>query len=134
MNTDLPRRMSRPPSQTRRIIERRKHHRILTPPGALFSFKRLTTPAPSGEHTEGEGALVDLSPGGCRLLSDVLLEVGREYNLILQVTKESTPINVETAVVRWTEESTYGLKFTSLHSTDESQLQQLLREIRHPAS
>jgi len=77
---------------------------------------------------------VDLSLGGCRLLSDFLLEVGGQYNLILQITKKSIPIKVETAVVRWTQAGAYGLKFTSLHSTDESQLQQLLREIRQPIS
>ena len=125
--------MSRPPSQTRRIIERRTHHRILTPPGALFSFKRLVVPVQSEEHAEGEGALIDLSLGGCRLLSDVLLEIGGQYNLILQVTKKSPPIIVESAVVRWTQENTCGLKFISVQSVHESYLQQLLRDIRRPA-
>jgi c-di-GMP-binding flagellar brake protein YcgR len=124
--------MSQPPSHNRRIIELRKHPRIFTPSGALFSLKRLISPAQSEEHTEGEGTLIELSLGGCRLLSDIPLEIGERYNLILQVTKESCPILVEAAVVRWTKESTYGLKFTSLQSIHESHLRELLLDIRHP--
>ena len=124
--------MSQPPSHNRRIIELRKHPRIFTPSGALFSLKRLTSPAHSEEHTEGEGTLIELSLGGCRLLSDIPLEIGERYNLILQVTKKSCPILVEAAVVRWTKESTYGLKFTSLQSIHESHLRELLLDIRHP--
>jgi c-di-GMP-binding flagellar brake protein YcgR len=124
--------MSQPPSHNRRIIELRKHPRIFTPSGALFSLKRLISPAQSEEHTEGEGTLIELSLGGCRLLSDIPLEIGEGYNLILQVTKKSCPILVEAAVVRWTKESTYGLKFTSLQSIHESHLRELLLDIRHP--
>ena len=124
--------MSQPPSHNRRIIELRKHPRIFTPSGALFSLKRLISPAQSEEHTEGEGTLIELSLGGCRLLSDIPLEIGERYNLILQVTKKSCPILVEAAIVRWTKESTYGLKFTSLQSIHESHLRELLLDIRHP--
>jgi c-di-GMP-binding flagellar brake protein YcgR len=124
--------MSQPPSHNRRIIELRKHPRIFTPSGALFSLKRLISPAQSEEHTEGEGTLIELSLGGCRLLSDIPLEIGERYNLILQVTKKSCPILVDAAVVRWTKESTYGLKFTSLQSIHESHLRELLLDIRHP--
>jgi c-di-GMP-binding flagellar brake protein YcgR len=124
--------MSQPPSHNQRIIELRKHPRIFTPSGALFSLKRLISPAQSEEHTEGEGTLLELSLGGCRLLSDIPLEIGERYNLILQVTKKSCPILVEAAVVRWTKESTYGLKFTSLQSIHESHLRELLLDIRHP--
>ncbi len=126
--------MSQPPSHNRRIIELRKHPRIFTPSGALVSLKRLISPAQSEEHTEGEGTLIELSLGGCRLLSEIPLEIGERYNLILQVTKKSCPILVEAAVVRWTKESTYGLKFTSLQSIHESHLRELLLDIRHPPS
>jgi c-di-GMP-binding flagellar brake protein YcgR len=125
--------MNKPPPQTRRIIERRKHPRIFTPSGALFSFKRLVAQVEIEEHTEGEGTLVDLSLGGCRLLSDIPLKTGEQYHLILQVPKKSQPIIVEAAVVRWTQESTHGLKFTSLQSIHESYLRELLLEMRHPA-
>lgn len=126
--------MSQPPSQNRRIIERRKHPRIFTPLGALFSFKRLISPIQLEEHTEGEGTLIDLSLGGCRLLNDITLEIGERYHLILQVSKKYRPIIVEAAVVRWTQENTHGLKFTSMQSIHESHLRELLTDMRRPAS
>jgi len=125
--------MDQPPSQTRRIIERRKYPRILTPSGALFSFNRLIGPLELEEHTEGEGTLIDLSREGCRLLSEIPLEIGKQYHLILQVTKKSRPIIVDEAVVRWTQENVYGLKFTSIQSIHESHVQELLLDMRHPA-
>jgi hypothetical protein len=35
--------------------------------------------------------------------------------------------------VRWTRENAYGLKFTSIQSTHESHLRELLLELRRPA-
>jgi hypothetical protein len=106
---------------------------VYTPSGALFSFKRLVVPVQFDGTTEGEGTVLDLSLGGCRLTSDFPLQIGERYNLILQVSKESSPVIVEAAVVRWTQDNTYGLKFLSLESVDESHLKDLLLDIRRPA-
>ena len=125
--------MNKHPTQKQRIIERRKHPRIFTPSGALVSFKRLIEPVEIEEHSEGEGTLTELSREGCRLLSDIPLKIGERYHLILQISKESRPIIVEAAVVRWTRENAYGLKFTSLQSVQESDLRELLLELRRPA-
>ena len=126
--------MRQPPSQNRRIIELRRHPRTFTPSGALFSFKRLLIPGKFEEHTEGDGTLIDLSLGGCRLLSDIPLEISERYHLILQISKKSRPLIVEEAVVRWTQENTHGLKFTSMQSIHESHLRELLLDMRRPAS
>lgn len=125
--------MSRAPSRHRRIIERRKHPRVFTPSGSLVSFKRLTDPVEFEEHSEGDGTLIDLSREGCRRLSDVPFTIGEQHRLILQVSKKSHPIIVEAAVVRWTQEHTHGIKFTSMQSTHESHLQELLLDLRRPA-
>jgi c-di-GMP-binding flagellar brake protein YcgR len=124
--------MTQPPSRIRRIIDLRKHPRVFTPSGALFSFKRLVIPVDSQENLEGEGSLIDLSIGGCRSMSDIPLQLGEQYNLILQVFKERRPINIGAAAVRWTQQNTYGFKFISMQPVDESHLQDLLRDIRHP--
>lgn len=122
--------MALPQTQPKRIIDLRKHPRISLPAGALFSFRRLVVPVRLGEVVEGEGAIVDLSIGGCRLLSDMPLDIGQEYNLILQISLERPPIPVDAAVVRWTDASIYGLKFTSVAPHDESQIRDLLLDIR----
>ncbi len=125
--------MAQPSGPPRRIIELRKHQRLSTPSSALFSFKQLVVPAQWPDDAEGEGALLDLSLGGCRLLSETPLTLGQEYHLILQISVERPPIPVEAAVVRWIEDNTYGLKFTSMDRHDESHLRDLLAEIRRPA-
>ncbi len=124
--------MSQSNAQPKRIIDLRKHQRIIAPPSAIYSFKLLVVPAQLLDDVEGEGALIDLSLGGCRLLSDTPLALGWEYHLILQISVERPPIPVEAAVVRWTEDNTYGLKFISIDTHDESQLRDLLIEIRRP--
>lgn len=126
--------MSLPHQQPKRIIDLRKHPRLLVPSGALFSFKSLGIPVQSDEPLEGEGALVDLSIGGCRFLSDIPLTIGQEYNLIFQISTGCHPIPVDAAVVRWTSDATYGLKFISIDPYNESRLYDLLLDIRHPTS
>jgi len=125
--------MGQPPSQHRRIIERRKHPRILTPSSALVSFKHHIDPFQSEERAEGDGTLIELSLGGCRLLNDTPLEIGKRYHLILQVSKKSRPIIIEAAVVQWIKQNICGLKFTSMQSIHESHLQELLLDMRRPA-
>ena len=125
--------MSRPPSKHRRIIERRKHPRILTPSSALLSFKDYIDPFQSEDRAEGDGTLLELSLGGCRLLTDIPLEIGKRYHLIMQVSKKSHPIIVEAAVVQWIQGNICGLKFTSMQSIHESHLRELLLELRRPA-
>lgn len=124
--------MTQPSSAKRRIVERRKHPRLVTSSGALLSFKRRIEPVQSEEHAEGEGTLIELSRGGCRLISDIPLQIGEQYHLILQVSKKSRPIVVEVAVVRWAQDSTYGLNFSSVQSSHDSSLRELLLDIRRP--
>lgn len=122
--------MAQPNPQPKRLIELRRHPRIPTPTGALYSFKSLSSSARSAETAEGEGTLINLSLGGCQLISDVPLAIGEPYTLILQPSGGKQPVTVEAAVVRWNQNTTYGLKFTSLQSNDESRLADLLRGIR----
>ena len=124
--------MSQPPSQHRRIIERRKHPRIRTPSTALLSFKCHIDPFQSEDRAEGDGRLIELSLGGCRLLYDIPLEIGKRYHLILQVSKKSRPIIVEAAVVQWTQGNICGLKFSSMQAIHESYLRDLLLDMRRP--
>lgn len=126
--------MSLPNTQPKRIIDLRMHQRILTPSGALFSFKQLVVPAQLLTEVEGDGAILDLSLGGCRLRSETPLIRGLEYHLILQISTEQPPIPVEAAVVRWTDDKTYGLKFTSIATHDETLLKNLLMEIRRASN
>jgi hypothetical protein len=126
--------MAQNPSQRRRMIELRKHPRIFTPASALVSFKRLVVPVRSEEESEGEATLLELSLGGCRIQSDVPLSLGKEYSLILQFSGEKKPVRIETAIVRWVKDGTYGLKFMALPLKEESRIKELVKEGRHPSN
>jgi len=122
--------MAQLPSHNRRLIELRKHPRMPAPSSALMSFRRLVVSVYDETESEGEATLLDLSVGGCRIQSDIALTLGKEYSLILQLSRDNRPIRVETAVVRWLKDGTYGLKFMVLHSQEEIRIKELIKESR----
>ena len=123
----LARTMAHLPLQNRRFIELRKHPRIPLPSSALMSFRRLVVSVHDEMDLEGEGLLLEISVGGCRIRSDVPLTLGKEYGLILQLSANNTPIRVETAIVRWAKDGAYGLKFMVLHPQEESRIKELIK-------
>jgi hypothetical protein len=62
------------------------------------------------------------------------LDFSVRYHLILQISKTSRPVLVDVAIARWTQEQSYGVKFTFLQSIQESHLRELLRDIRRHVS
>ena len=126
--------MSQLTKQHRRIIELRQHPRVSTPSSALVSFKRLVAaPVRSEEELESDATLLELSVGGCRIQSDIPLALGKEYGLIMQLAGDRQPIRIETAVVRWNKNGTYGLKFLALPLREETQIKELVQATRQPA-
>src|SRR6185436_17694850 len=79
----------------------------------------------SHEETDGDGVLLDLSKGGCRITSEVPLALSHYYRLVLQATTGS-PVTIETAVVCWRSKSMYGLKFITVGGDQEELLEQKL--------
>jgi PilZ domain len=59
----------------------------------------------------GEGVLLDLSPAGCRMRSDVALNAGTYLALRIAVAQEPTPLAVEVSVVRWCKDGHFGVEF-----------------------
>lgn len=59
----------------------------------------------------GEAVLLDLSPTGCRLRSDIELNAGAYLALQIAVAQESTPLGVEVSVVRWIKDGHLGVEF-----------------------
>lgn len=125
--------MSHSDAQARRFIELRKHRRVPAPPGALLSFSSVSTPQPNGEQSEGDGTILNLSSGGCMILSDTSVQVGQPYRLIVQLPSYPTPIAVELAIVRWINANTFGFKFDAIQQDQQEQLQDFVRRIRVPS-
>lgn len=59
----------------------------------------------------GEGILLDLSPTGCRMRSDIALNAGAYLALQIAVAQEPTPLEVEVSVVRWIKDGHVGVEF-----------------------
>ncbi len=115
----------------RRFIELRKFRRLEPPAGSLLSFMHLALPVNvSEEETEGDGALLNLSPGGCKIASETQITLGQPYSLILQLPFLPTPITIESAIVRWVRADAFGFKFESIQREQEEQLRDLLHRLR----
>lgn len=128
--------MDTPPSNSpgRRFIELRKHRRVAPPPGSLLSFAAIMPPQVALENPEGDGTLVNLSPGGCKVTSDIAVLVGHPYRLILQTPFATAPITVDSAVVRWAKPQEFGLKIVSIRPDQEERLLELFHYLRSLAT
>lgn len=59
----------------------------------------------------GEGVLLDLSPTGCRMRTDIDLNAGSYLALQIAVEQETAPLAVEVSVVRWCKDGYMGVEF-----------------------
>ena len=64
-----------------------------------------------GDTAVGEGVLLDLSPTGCRMRSNIALNTGAYLTLEIAFSQEHTPLVVEVSVVRWCNEGHFGVEF-----------------------
>lgn len=70
--------------------------------------------ASSSQMLAGEGELRDLSPGGCRLRSSVIVPVGTKIVCWIFPQNGAEPLTIEGATVRWSQAQEFGLAFTQL--------------------
>lgn len=66
----------------------------------------------------GEGTLLDLSPTGCRMRSDIALDAGTYLALEIAVEQERAPLAVEVSVVRWCKDGQFGIEFLRYRQGD----------------
>ena len=72
---------------------------------------------------KGEGTIIDLSIGGCRIASQTQIPVTTYLGLSIQV---DPLILVDLASVRWVESAQFGVQFLSLQPEHQARLQQLV--------
>lgn len=65
----------------------------------------------SGEHIEGEGKILDLSMGGCKVESDINVQKDNVLAIRVHAPQFDYPIQVEQAAVQWTKGKEFGLQF-----------------------
>ncbi|HSL02656.1 MAG TPA: PilZ domain-containing protein [Nitrospiraceae bacterium] len=87
----------------------------------------------------GEGVLLDLSPAGCRMRSDIALNAGTYLALQIAVAQEPTPLAVEVSVVRWCKDGNFGVEFLRYSQGDRERVTNLVAALpstgmsTHPA-
>ena len=83
----------------------------------------------------GEGTLLDLSPTGCRLRSDIALNQGAYLALQIAISQEPTPLAVEVSAVRWCKDGHIGVEFLRYKQGDRERVTNLVATLppsEHP--
>ncbi len=90
---------------------------------------RVTVGYPASIHSDigtGEAVLLDLSPAGCRIRSDIALNAGTYLALQIAVAQEPTPLAVEVSVVRWCKDGNFGVEFLRYSQGDRERVTNLV--------
>jgi hypothetical protein len=97
-------------------VEKRKYPRHPVTIQSVFS---------SGHIRGAEGTILDLSYEGCRISSSTVPTP--ESMIEIQIKpRQSSPVFVPKAVVRWTGESAFGVEFKAVAGYESSKLTRLL--------
>ena len=76
----------------------------------------------TAQRTTGEGLVLDLSPGGCRVESSTYVQLGTALGLCISLPNQVTPLTVDRAMVRWGHGLQFGLSFMSLRPEEQARL------------
>ncbi|MGQ0694357.1 MAG: PilZ domain-containing protein [Nitrospiraceae bacterium] len=77
---------------------------------------------------EGEGVVLDISKGGCRVRCESDLSVGTEIDAQIYFPDYDWPLKVQRAIVRWINVDVFGIEFLDLLPAQRERLRVLLAE------
>lgn len=95
---------------------------------------RVLFMADCGFGIRGVGFLEDLSTTGCRLISEIPLNIGMELGLSLVGASHERDIEIEMAKVRWIEGNRVGLEFLGIDPLERERLRLFLKTVGLPYS
>ena len=81
----------------------------------------------SGDHTAGDGQVVDLSMGGSKVRSDATVPTGAYLELRVYLPQQDSPLKIDLAVARWSIGRECGLEFIRLQPEQQERLHQLVQ-------
>ena len=81
----------------------------------------------SGQRLEGEGTVLNLSVGGCKVQSDTRVSLGTDVRLRIMMPDEEQPLEIKRAAVRWTSGQEFGLEFTFVEAEGELRLRHFVQ-------
>jgi len=80
-----------------------------------------------GQDVSGEGALLNISMGGCSFRTDAKLEIGTILRLSLPISPEVAPVIVDAAIVRSVQQRSVGVEYLRWQQGERERLQQFIR-------
>ncbi|MDK2745033.1 MAG: PilZ domain-containing protein [Nitrospira sp.] len=99
-------------------MERRRHRRVSAQVKSLIK---------ANSH-EVEGETMDLSLGGARIESSLVVQPGSQIAVKLILPGDDTPIVIEQAQVQWSLDRTFGVRFLEMPQQELDELEQLIEE------
>jgi PilZ domain len=78
---------------------------------------------------EGTGIVLDLSTGGCRIESPVLMVPGFSLELRIHVPDIEWPLMIDAASVQWVSGLVFGLAFFQMTKTEQQRLEQVINDL-----
>ena len=78
---------------------------------------------------EGCGVVLNLSLEGCAVGSDTSIRQGTYLELCIQTYQQDLPIEVELAVVRWSEGREFGLEFIRITAEEQERLRRFVKTL-----
>jgi len=73
--------------------------------------------------------MLDLSTGGCRIESPVIIESGVSLELRIYAPDLDWPLMIEAASVQWVSGQTFGLAFFRVTDTERERLEQVIGDL-----
>ena len=80
----------------------------------------------------GEGVVVNLSLGGCRIESSANVSRGTELELRVHLSDQDAPLEIDSARVRWTHASEFGVEFVRMQPAVRERLQGVVTSLEPP--
>jgi hypothetical protein len=102
-------------------MEVRRDQRFLVHFHSVFSGPTIS---------ESFGTILNLSEGGCCVLTDSQVYAGIQLTLDLHVPEEASPIHIEKAAVRWNRGPELGVGFITVAPPHQERLGQLLARFK----
>jgi c-di-GMP-binding flagellar brake protein YcgR len=99
-------------------MERRQHRRV---PAQVKALLRANS-------REVEGETLDLSLGGAKMESDLVVQPGKQIIVKLMIPGVEAPVSIEQAQVQWIHDQTFGVKFLEIRQSELDELEQLIDE------
>lgn len=97
-------------------MERRQHRRV---PAQVKSLLRANS-------HEVDGETVDLSLGGAKIESRLVVQPGTQITVKLIIPGVEEPIYIEQAQVQWIHDQTFGIRFLEVRQQELDELEQLI--------